>query len=297
LGVLKEGSPIAAHAVVCTVPLGVLKANSIEFSPSLPVDKREAISRLGVGSVNKVVIRFSTVFWDRECDWVGFNIDLDNPRGDITPSSSSSSGDAATLLNAPGPSKTGTSVGTSGSPRGSGVATGGGIGGVHRIRHNCWFLNYYTVVKEPILVAIISGTLATIFSNLNDKQIVSHLMRSVRCCYGESVPGPVDTVVTRWDKDEFSRGAYTYMRTGSSPRDLAALAAPAHDVLFFGGEATSETRFSYADGAYASGIREADRIIKLLVSPTASSSSSSSTAHSAHSKSKSKDGAVAQSKL
>lgn len=36
------------------VPLGVLKAGAIEFSPPLPPWKKEAIARLGFGDLNKV---------------------------------------------------------------------------------------------------------------------------------------------------------------------------------------------------------------------------------------------------
>lgn len=42
-----DGRAIAADAAVVTVPLGVLKAEGLQFSPPLPVAKRQAIKRLG----------------------------------------------------------------------------------------------------------------------------------------------------------------------------------------------------------------------------------------------------------
>lgn len=48
------GEGIAADAVLVTVPLGVLKAKSIKFSPTLPDWKRAAIDRLGFGAIEKV---------------------------------------------------------------------------------------------------------------------------------------------------------------------------------------------------------------------------------------------------
>lgn len=45
---------IAADAVVVTVPLGVLKKDSIKFEPALPERKLQAIRRLGFGVLNKV---------------------------------------------------------------------------------------------------------------------------------------------------------------------------------------------------------------------------------------------------
>jgi monoamine oxidase len=53
----------AAYAVI-TVPLGVLKAGRIQFSPNLSRAKRAAISRLGVGTLNKLYLGFRERFWD-----------------------------------------------------------------------------------------------------------------------------------------------------------------------------------------------------------------------------------------
>ncbi len=49
--------------VVVTVPLGVLKAQRIEFDPPLPAEKRGAIERLDMGNLEKVVLRFDRAFW------------------------------------------------------------------------------------------------------------------------------------------------------------------------------------------------------------------------------------------
>ena len=67
-------------AVVVTVPLGVLKQNSIRFSPPLPEKKRSAIERLGMGVLDKVYLQFSDVFWDAETTWIA-TPENDLPRG------------------------------------------------------------------------------------------------------------------------------------------------------------------------------------------------------------------------
>ncbi|SVD58073.1 uncharacterized protein METZ01_LOCUS410927, partial [marine metagenome] len=54
---------VQASKVVVTVPLGVLKAGVIEFAPSLPSEKVSAIERLGVSSLEKIVMRFDDAFW------------------------------------------------------------------------------------------------------------------------------------------------------------------------------------------------------------------------------------------
>ena len=52
-----------AGAVVVTVPLGVLKAATIEFLPPLSTAKSTAIGRLGMGTLSKTCLRFESAFW------------------------------------------------------------------------------------------------------------------------------------------------------------------------------------------------------------------------------------------
>jgi lysine-specific histone demethylase 1 len=47
----REEEAVADHAV-------------IRFEPPLPAWKREAIARLGFGSLNKIVLYFDKIFWD-----------------------------------------------------------------------------------------------------------------------------------------------------------------------------------------------------------------------------------------
>jgi monoamine oxidase len=52
--------------VIVTVPLGVLKRGSIKFSPELPETKLAAIEQLGMGALNKLVLKFPKQFWSSE---------------------------------------------------------------------------------------------------------------------------------------------------------------------------------------------------------------------------------------
>lgn len=60
----EDGSSIHADAVVCTMPLGVLKKGNVTFEPQLPDWKANAIGRIGYGALNKVVLVYDQVFWD-----------------------------------------------------------------------------------------------------------------------------------------------------------------------------------------------------------------------------------------
>lgn len=53
-----------ADYVLVTIPLGVLKANSIQFLPDLPAVKKTAIQKLGMNCVNKFLLKWNTAFWD-----------------------------------------------------------------------------------------------------------------------------------------------------------------------------------------------------------------------------------------
>lgn len=57
---------------IVTLPLGVLKAGAVRFEPPLPADKQGAIDRFGMGLLDKVVLEFSEVFWDRNFEWFGY---------------------------------------------------------------------------------------------------------------------------------------------------------------------------------------------------------------------------------
>ncbi|WP_080441433.1 flavin monoamine oxidase family protein [Burkholderia ubonensis] len=55
---------LEADRVIVTLPLGVLKARTVKFTPELPDEKLGAIERLGMGIYDKLYLRFPKVFWD-----------------------------------------------------------------------------------------------------------------------------------------------------------------------------------------------------------------------------------------
>ena len=59
-----------ARHVILTVPLGVLKAGGVEIVPALPRRTTEAVSELGMGVLDKCVIRFAERFWPSRTDWI-----------------------------------------------------------------------------------------------------------------------------------------------------------------------------------------------------------------------------------
>jgi monoamine oxidase len=70
----KDGSTFEADKVIVTVPLGVLKSNSIQFVPPLSTEKTAAIQRLGMGCMDKLWLEFPEAFWtdDLENDMITY---------------------------------------------------------------------------------------------------------------------------------------------------------------------------------------------------------------------------------
>ncbi|CAL4915255.1 unnamed protein product [Urochloa decumbens] len=76
-----NGNEFVGDAVLITVPLGCLKAQTIKFSPSLPDWKQSSINRLGFGVLNKIVLEFPEVFWDDNVDYFGATAEETDLRG------------------------------------------------------------------------------------------------------------------------------------------------------------------------------------------------------------------------
>ncbi|NIP39639.1 MAG: hypothetical protein GWO07_15200 [Candidatus Dadabacteria bacterium] len=57
---------------IVTVPLGVLKKDTVKFSPPLPKAKTDAINRLNMGVLNKIALKFPKPFWPMERHFIGY---------------------------------------------------------------------------------------------------------------------------------------------------------------------------------------------------------------------------------
>lgn len=74
---------ISARAAIITVPLGVLKARTIDFDPPLPAPVMGAIERLGMGVAEKVVLGFAERAWPERLQSV-IRVDLDGQEPFVT---------------------------------------------------------------------------------------------------------------------------------------------------------------------------------------------------------------------
>ncbi len=70
--VMTDQTEFVADHVVVTLPLGVLQAQRVRFTPPLPSEQQNAIARLGMGVLNKCYLRFEEAFWPTDVDWLEY---------------------------------------------------------------------------------------------------------------------------------------------------------------------------------------------------------------------------------
>ena len=61
-----------ADCAIVTLPLGVLQSGRVQFTEPLHAGRQRAIDGLGMGLLNKCVLRFDRVFWPADADWIDY---------------------------------------------------------------------------------------------------------------------------------------------------------------------------------------------------------------------------------
>ncbi len=201
--VTNRGEEFEAERLLCTLPLGVLKAGTVRFVPPLPPWKQAAIDRLGFGCLDKVILLFPRVFWNDDVDYLGF------------------------LTESPG-----------------GYA---------------YFVNLHRLCGIPALMGFVTGRRARLQERTSDEKVVARAMKPLRRTFGR-VPEPEQYWLTRWGRDEFSLGSYSYLPVGALGSEFDVLRCPVGDRLFFAGEATHRVFPGAVHGAVLSAIEAALRI-------------------------------------
>lgn len=112
----------------------------------------------------------------------------------------------------------------------------------------------------PALVMLAGGELGRRLEGGGEAAARDWGMRALRDLLGPDIPEPSRVQVSAWSTDPFARGAYSFMRTGSSPQDVLALGETLDSRLYFAGEATCREHWGCVHGAYVSGLRAAASI-------------------------------------
>ncbi len=126
------------------------------------------------------------------------------------------------------------------------------------------FFNLSHLMQQPILLGYSGGQTAVELEKLSDEEHIKKIMDNFKKHFGAALPDPDSFFITRWSEDPYSYGSYSYFKTGSTCKDYDTVAEPIFDKVFFAGEATCSRYPATTHGAYLSGIREAERICRVL---------------------------------
>lgn len=75
---LDRGEEVNADHAVITLPIGVLKAGSVRFTPSVPARKVDAVDSMAAGLLDSLWLGFDEVFWDPDAEMIHW-IDPERP--------------------------------------------------------------------------------------------------------------------------------------------------------------------------------------------------------------------------
>ncbi|NBS17617.1 MAG: FAD-dependent oxidoreductase [Gammaproteobacteria bacterium] len=204
VNVMTSNGTYAAPKVIITTPLGVLKKGVIKFTPSLPTSYTSAISRLGMGLLNKLYLRFPYKFWNNQEQLLGYI-------------------------------------------------------GLEKGRWAEWY-DLQHVTNQPILLGFNAASFAATAEAYTDQQTVASAMSVLRTIYGATTPDPLGYKMTRWGKNSWSFGSYSYVALGSSPSDCDVFTKSINSRLYFAGEHTNKAYIGTVHGAYLSGLRASGQI-------------------------------------
>ncbi|XP_055962665.1 peroxisomal N(1)-acetyl-spermine/spermidine oxidase [Sorex fumeus] len=224
----EDGDTFAAHHVLVTVPLGFLKEHlDTFFEPPLPLEKAEAVRKMGFGTNNKIFLDFEEPFWEPDCEQIQVVWDGTSPL------------EAATGLELKDA----------------------------WVRKLIGFVVLPPFESAHVLCGFIAGHESEFMETLSDEEVLLTLTQVLRQMTGNpQLPAPRGILRSRWHSAPYTRGSYSYVAVGSTGDDIDLLAQPLlvdskDPQVLFAGEATHRTFYSTTHGALLSGWREADRLV------------------------------------
>ncbi|XP_071978400.1 peroxisomal N(1)-acetyl-spermine/spermidine oxidase-like [Engystomops pustulosus] len=240
--VCEDGERFPADHVIVTVSLGCLKERaSTLFDPPLPKGKMEAIQRLGFGTVAKIFLEFSKPFWPEDCAGIQ-------------------------MVWEQGPE----------SPKGYSE------GSRQQSWHSEWFKRIGGFDCVPMhrstLCGWITGLAAEHMETLPESEVGDVCVRLLKKFTGWPVTELRGVLRSTWHSNPYIRGSYTNVPVGvDAVKEQRALAEPLPSTyqrksvrkplqVLFAGEATHPNFYTTTHGAFMSGVREAERLIKLYES-------------------------------
>jgi monoamine oxidase len=215
-----DGGSISAERAIVTLPVGILQDKSAVRFEPELPQRRAAARLLGTGPVVKIVMKFRHAFWEAKDFAARATGGLDEDLSDLA------------MWHMPGAA------------------------------WPTWWT--YRPIRAPVVAGWSAGPAAMRLTGRGREE----LLESALLTLAESLNADARELgglleawhVHDWPADEWSRGAYSYVRVGGENAG-EVLAEPVEDRLFFAGEATdSQGQASTVAGALASGARAAAEV-------------------------------------
>jgi hypothetical protein len=113
-----------------------------------------------------------------------------------------------------------------------------------------------------------AGDAATQTERESDEAIVEEATAALQRMYPtKAIPPPTETIITRWRKDPYSRGSYSFVGPEATAGDYDLMAKPVGSSLYFAGEASCKSHPATVHGAYISGLRAAAEVADSVLGP------------------------------
>lgn len=127
---------------------------------------------------------------------------------------------------------------------------------------------WWSLTAAPVLTGWAGGPAAIALARRSDEQVLQQALRTLSVLLGTRGARLRATVrdwqVHRWERDPFSRGAYSFIAAGQDEAPTT-FRRPMQATLFFAGEATADgEEVGTVHGALSSGVRAAKEVIAAL---------------------------------
>ena len=120
---------------------------------------------------------------------------------------------------------------------------------------------------RPMLVALMAGNSAHEAETTDTYSLMTEINSRLKSVFPEkNIPAPTEVIVTRWKRDPFTRGTYSYVGPETRPDDYDLMSNSVGN-LHFAGEATCGTHPATVHGAFLSGLRVAAEVMDAMAGP------------------------------
>ena len=126
---------------------------------------------------------------------------------------------------------------------------------INRVGASNWWTTWFT------------NNEAVLLQDLSEDILIEGMTKVLETFLKRRVQPPTSVSTINWGTERFFRGSYSYNTNESSKKEREELATPLGGEttpfqLLFAGEATHNKLYSTANGAYDTGVREAERLIQ-----------------------------------